>query len=206
MGKRFLDLHVHSSNSNGANNRADLESHAQALGTEILYCDGNSTEDGLEISFGSRSDLKKRNKSALYRILKPLSKDAQNAAVRTKHSIIRVRLTPTLAKLMQKNNCAIEVCLSSLIGSKGIQRIRAIKEIKLNLKYVRKYGVAMVTTTGAKSVYGLRSPYQVYELLKVLGFTEDEAKTAMYENPRRIVGYGREKLEKKRVSEQVRII
>jgi RNase P/RNase MRP subunit p30 len=206
MGKRFLDLHVHSSPSNGANSRTDLERHTQALGTEIRYCDGKSTEDGLEISFDTKSNLKKGKKSALFLILKPLSKDSETAAVRIKHSIIRARLTPTLAKLMQKNNCAIEVCLSPLIGSKGIQRIRAIKEIKSNLKYARKYNVAMVTTTGAKSIYGLRSPHQVYELLRVLGFTEDEANSSMNESPRRIVGYGMDKLEKKMVSEHVRII
>jgi RNase P/RNase MRP subunit p30 len=206
MGKRFLDLHVHSSHSNGANKRADLEGHVQLLGTKIRYCDGKSTDDGLEISFDDKSDLKKGNKSALYLILKPLSKDTQTAAARVKYSIIRVRLNPALTKLMQKNNCAVEICLSSVIESNGVRRIRAIKEIKSNLKYARKYNVPMVTTTGAKSIYGLKSPYQVYELLKVLGFTDDGAKSAMYKNPLGIVRYGKEKLEKKSVSDYVRIL
>lgn len=206
MGKRFLDLHVHSSYSNGANIRTDLEIHAQALGAEIRFCDGKSTEDGEELTFDKVSDLKKRKKNVSYLILKPLSKDSQTAAAKIKYSIIITKLTPTLAKLIQKNNCAIEACLSPLFGSKDIQRIRAIKDIKSNLKYARKYGVPIIATTGAKSSYGLRSPYQVYELLKVLGFTDSEATNAMNKNPQTIVTYGVEKLEKKRVSDHVRII
>ncbi|HDY73661.1 MAG TPA: hypothetical protein ENH51_00935, partial [Euryarchaeota archaeon] len=61
-------------------------------------------------------------------------------------------------------------------------------------------------TTGTKSSYGLRSPHQVYELLLVLGLTEDEARKLMFETPSKIVQHCELAASGKIISETVRIV
>jgi RNase P/RNase MRP subunit p30 len=206
MVKRFLDLHVHSSKSSGVDSRSDLGIQAKLLGTEIRFCDGNSSGDGLRVTFKRKPELKGKLAKASYLILEPLSKESVAAAVRIKHSILLTTLTPSIAKLMNKNKCIVEVCLSSLFGASGINRIRLIKEIKTNLKFARKYDVTVIAATGAKSIYHLRSPHQVFELLMVLGFTEDEATEAMYTNPFEVLSYGKDRIEDRIIKEGVKIL
>jgi RNase P/RNase MRP subunit p30 len=206
MVKRFLDLHVYSSKSIGKNSREDLKTHADLLDTEISFCDGLAIEEGLCISFKTKPELKKNLSPSSYLILESLSKESLQTAVKTKHCIINTKLSPTIAKALNRNKCAIEVRLSPLFGSRGIKRIRAIREIKTNLTYARKYGVPVVATTGASSIFELRSPNQVFDLLKVLGLTDFEAKEAMYTNPKNIIEFGKEKVGKKIISNHVRIL
>lgn len=206
MVKRFLDLHVHSSKSKGKNSREDLKTHADLLGTEISFCDGLSKEEGRCTAFKSKVELKKNHSPSAYVILKPLTKESLQTAIKTKYCIINTKLSPTLAKVLNRNKCAIEVRLSPLFGSRGIKRIRAIKEIKTNLVYARKYGVPIVATTGTSSIFELRSPNQVFDLFKVLGLTDIETKEAMYTNPKNIIEFGKEKVGNKVVSNHVRIL
>jgi ribonuclease P/MRP protein subunit RPP1 len=206
MGISFIDLHVHSRESGGRDSRAELEKHASDLGVEIHFCDGTIPEDGVEIAFKTRSELKRKPSNAAYLIIDPLSKEILQAAARINRAIIRTTLTPTLSKIMHNNNAAVEICLSTLVKSSGIGRVRTIKSIKTNLKYARKYGVAIVATTGSKSIYDLRSPYQVFETLKVLDFTDTEAKDAMCTAPTELLNFGTAVMEKRLVQEGVKIL
>ena len=200
MGMRFLDLCVYSKDSVGIDTRTDLEAFAKTIGSEIRFC------DGIEITFEKQRDLKKQLKPSLYTVLEPQSEDAAAMAVKVKHTIIRARLNPVLARAMAENSCSIELSLAPLIGTRGVKRTRALGLIRTNLKYARKYGVSILATTGAKSSLGLRSPFQVYELLRVLGLTEDEAKSAMNSTPRNIVTHGELMAAGKIVSESVRLV
>ncbi len=201
---RFLDLCVYSADSVGRDSRSVLEARAKELGSDIRFCDGAG--DGLEIVFDKQSDLKKQLKPALYTVLEPRSDDATSAAMHVTHAVIRTRLTPVLAKAMASNGSSIELSLAPLIGTFGVKRTRALGLIRTNLKYARKYGVQIIATTGAKSSYGLRTPHQVYELLRVLGLTEAEARTAMYESPRNVVLHGELAARGKAISENVRLL
>jgi RNase P/RNase MRP subunit p30 len=203
---RFLDLCVYSADSVGRDIRSVLEARATELGSSIRFCDGAGASDGLEIVFEKQSDLKKQLKPALYTVLEPRSDDAASAAMRVTHTVIRTRLNPVLARAMANNNCSIELSLAPLIGTFGVKRTRALGLIRTNLKYARKYGVQILATTGAKSSYGLRSPHQVYELLKVLGLTEDEARTAMYTNPLNVILHGERAASGKVISDDVRLV
>ena len=176
------------------------------MGSEIRFCDGKSVEDGLEISLKKKSDLKERPNNALYIILEPLSSESFQSATRERHAIVRGVLNPTYAKAMAGNKCSVELCLSPLFGSSGLKRVRAIKDIKTNLKYARKYSVPIVASTGATSIHDLRTPYQVFELLKVLGLTDEEAVDATCTNPLGVIRFGKAILEKRLVSEDVIVI
>lgn len=203
---QFLDLCVYSTDSDGRDSRAVLEAFAKVLSSDIRFCDGARASDGLEITFDKEKDLKKQLKPALYTVLEPHSEDATSAAVKVKHAIIRTRLNPVLARVMAGSSCSIELSLAPLIGSSGVRRTRALGLIRTNLKYARKYGVPILATTGAKSSLGLRTPHQVYELLRVLGLTEDEAKSAMFETPNNIIQHGELAAGGKIISETVRLV
>jgi RNase P/RNase MRP subunit p30 len=206
MGKRFIDLHVHSTQSTGKNSRREFKKHAEGLGVEIRFCDGAGADDGLEIEFKARPELKKGSLKSAYLILEPLSKEAFQAASRINSAIIRTTLTPTSGRALIDRECAVEVCLSPLFNSSQIKRIRHLKEIKTNLKYSRKFGIPMVATTGSNSIYDLRTSYQIFELLRVLGFKDEEARQALYYNPKRILEYGQDKIEEKIVTALVKKI
>lgn len=202
---RFLDLHVHSNQSTGVDKREELKRFSSFLCTQIRFCDGVAG-DGVEIVSDSKADFKKRPAKAPYLILKPLSMESAHSAVRIKNAILQLALTPALAKSMHNNGCSIEICLSEILGTSGISRVKAIKGIKTNLKYARKYNVPIVVTSGAKSVYGLRSPHQTYELLRVLGLTDGEAKEGMFGMPLSVLKSGMDRIEGRLISTQVRIV
>ncbi len=205
MTMRFLDLHVHSSQSTGVDTREELEGFSNFLGTQIRFCD-DAAGDGVEIASASKADFKRRPAKAPYLILRPLSNESAVAAVRVKNAILNMALTPTLAKSMHKNRCSTEICLSAILGSSGISRIKAIKGIRKNMKYARKYNVPIVVTSGAKSVYGLRSPHQTYELLRTLGLTDEEVKEGMFGTPLSILKSGMDRVEGRLISAEVRVV
>ncbi len=182
MPKRFLDLHVHSKLSKGLDTRHDLERHAKTLGTDIRFCDGGVPEEGLLIGFQDKLNIPW--KKAGYIIMESTGKETlSHAKFPGGRVILHGTLTPTLAKSIHKKGGAVEIRLSTLFNSTGVGRTRALRTLKTNLKYAQRYGVQMIATTGATSIYGLRSPYQAFELLRVIGLSEKEAGEAIYKNP-----------------------
>jgi len=183
MGRRFLDLHVHSTLSTGRDPREELERHARSIGVEIRFCDASQRDDGVEVSFRDKAVLKQVRRGAAYLVLEPLTSQAFQSACRAEHAIIRAPLSYARARMMARGGSAAELCLSVLFNVRGMRRVRAVKSLRRNIYHARKQGVPMVATTGASSIYGLRSPYQAFELLKALGLRDDEASQALYENP-----------------------
>jgi RNase P/RNase MRP subunit p30 len=187
MAKRFVDLHVHSLESTGTDPRAELMGVANFLGCEIHFCDGKTKEDGLEISLGPKTKLLNKSLNASYIIVEPRTAESFNSACKIKRALLRTNLNNPKAKAMKKNRRALEVCLQPLFSSKGLKRVKLIRSIKTNLSFSRIYSIPTVVTTGAKTVYELRSPIQVFEILKALGFKDEEADAAMYKNPLEII-------------------
>lgn len=206
MGRRFIDLHVHSDRSGGVDSREAMEAFAAGLGVRVSFCDGAEPEDGVELVFSSKGELRAGSLKAPYLILRPLSAEALARAVKIKRAVIDAPLKPGHARSMHENGCAVEFNLSRLIGASGIERVRAIRMMRSNLVCARKYAVPMVAATGACSVYDLRSAHQVYWLLKVLGFSDSEAKEAMYGAPQGILEQGRAVVEGRVVEEGVVVL
>ncbi len=187
MGKRFLDLHVYSTDSFGLNTRTEMEEFAKDLGVDIRFCDGDSKDDGRVVSFKSASDLKKDLSKAAYYILEPYSKELGLTAARIKKSIINTELNPSIARLMNRNKCFFEFSLYPIVHSRGLERVRLLRSFKNCVKFARKYGVEIVATSGSRSIYDLRSPTQLTEILDIFGFKEDEVKKALFEAPEKII-------------------
>lgn len=84
-----------------------------------------------------------------------------------------------LAKAAYDNSIAIGFNVGSIIRLRGEARIRELRMMRTNLKYTRKYGLAMLLTGTPSTPYDIRSPREMAALASLFGMTEEEAVGAM---------------------------
>lgn len=201
---KFIDLHVHSNLSSGRDSPAEMLEHAKKLGIEIGLCDGKRGEyiSGVEIRAGLEDFKNSLSKALLdYTIVHGGDYDINRLAASSSRVDILAHpdlgrkdsgLDAVLARKAAENSVAIEVNLGSIIKSGGSSRAHALKNIRRNLMLSRKYKFDLVAASGAKSRLELRSADGVSELLKLIGFTEEEALSAMGKIPEKILNRRRE--------------
>jgi len=211
---KFIDLHVHSILSKGLDTPARLAYHAKELGIEIGLCDSHKFEKG-EISspiIASGVETVAKTKRHFTEALRSVQNGWNYVAVPGGTGIVNrlaagndrvdMLLHPDLgrrdsgvdtfiAREARDNSVAICVNIGAVISSRGGIRVQHCKNIKRNLDLSRKYDFDIVACTGARSRYDLRAGDSVFELLRHLGFTEDEAQRAMYDVPKGILGASR---------------
>ena len=98
-----------------------------------------------------------------------------------------------LAKEAARNNVTIELCLKDLIETKGYLRSKIISQFRDILKLSHKFNFNVIITTGAKTIYDLRTPHDILALIKSFGLTQDEAETALSLTPELIIKNSYEK-------------
>ncbi|MDI6655511.1 MAG: RNase P subunit p30 family protein [Candidatus Hydrothermarchaeota archaeon] len=196
---KFIDLHVHSNLSSGRDSPAEMLEHAKKLGIEIGLCDGKRGGyiSGVEIRAGLEDFKNSLSKALLdYTIVHGGDYDINRLAASSSRVDILAHpdlgrkdsgLDAVLARKAAENSVAIEVNLGSIIKSGGSSRAHALKNIRRNLMLSRKYKFDLVAASGAKSRLELRSADGVSELLKLIGFTEEEALSAMGKIPEKIL-------------------
>lgn len=204
---KFIDLHVHSNFSSGKNTPAEILEHAKKLGIEIGLCDGKRGEhiSGSEIHAGSKGDFQKALSKAAnetdYVIVHGGDYDINRLAVSDKKVDVLAHpelgrkdsgIDAVLARKAAENKVAVEVNLGSIIRSRGGSRVHALKNIRRNLMLSRKYKFDLIAASGAKSKLELRDASGVFELLKLIGFTEEEAVGAIEENPEKVLNRRKE--------------
>lgn len=84
-----------------------------------------------------------------------------------------------LAKAAYDNSIAIGFNAGSIIRLQGEARIRELRMMRTNLKYTRKYELAMLLTSTPSSRYDIRSPREMAALASLFGMAEEEAVGAM---------------------------
>ncbi len=203
---KFIDLHVHSSLSSGRDTPEEMLEHAKKLGIEIGLCDGKRGEyiSGSEIHAGSKGDFQKALSKAAnldYVIVHGGDYDINRLAVSDKKVDVLAHpelgrkdsgIDAVLARKAAENKVAVEVNLGSIVRSRGGSRVHALKNIRRNLMLSRKYKFDLIAASGAKSRQELRDASGVFELLKLIGFTEEEAVRAIEENPDKILNRRKE--------------
>jgi len=102
------------------------------------------------------------------------------------------------------NNIALEINMRDILSLYGMRRAILLSKLGFTLSMARKYKTPLILTTGAHTIYDMRSPRQIMALSEVLGFTHEEAKNAVMKNPKEIVMRNREKRTGKRVAEGVK--
>jgi len=84
-----------------------------------------------------------------------------------------------LAKAAYDNSVTLGFNAGSIIRLRGEARVRELRTMRANLKFARKYEVAMILTCSPNSSYDLRSPREAAALAGLFGMTEVEAVRAM---------------------------
>lgn len=96
-------------------------------------------------------------------------------------------LDQTAAREARKNGVAVEINFRDFLGTYGMKRAIFLSKLSFNLNLARKYKIPVVLTTGAHSIYDMRSPNQITALAECIGLTPVEAKKGITEVPRKIV-------------------
>lgn len=222
MKQEFIDLHVHTIHSHGVDTASRMLQEAKKLGTEIGFCDGiksNAVLSGIGIRPRNKNEFKRLVKKYRdtfdYIIVHGGSVGINRLAVKDErvdilaHASINYRdsgINPALAKEAEKNGVAIEINLREIINAKRMERVNAIRRVKMNLKLKRKYNFDLIVASGAKSRYELRGPRQVYELLKLLGLDQEEIDDATYHVATRILENNKDRKDKNIIMNGIRVV
>jgi RNase P/RNase MRP subunit p30 len=97
------------------------------------------------------------------------------------------------ASLASKSNCAYEVSLSDLLGSRPA-RARVLVNLKRDIWNAMHEGVPVVVSSGAWSPLRMREPRAIASITSLLGISESKGLEAVSETPGRIIERNREKL------------
>ncbi len=100
------------------------------------------------------------------------------------------KLNQVLMRFASENLVAIEFDMGSIIRLRGSSRVRALAELRHNLKLARKYGAPVLLTSNAQSIYDLRAPREMIALASIFGMTTEEAITALSTVPEGIIRRG----------------
>ena len=98
-----------------------------------------------------------------------------------------------LAKEAEKNNVIIELCLNDLIKTKGHFRSKTITQFRDIILLSNKFKFNIILTSGAKTIYDLRTPQDMLTLIKSLGLTQKEAEKTLSSTPELIIKNIRER-------------
>jgi len=107
------------------------------------------------------------------------------------------------AREAAKNNVALEINFRDILEVYGMKRANLLSKMKFTLELARKYNTPLVITTGAHSLYEMRTPKQLMLTMEAFGFKHDEAKKAIFQTPRKIVETNRKKLSGEIIAEGV---
>ncbi|VVB86660.1 Ribonuclease P protein component 3 [uncultured archaeon] len=133
-----------------------------------------------------RDEIKRYRGSAEILVARGGDEEFNRAAVETAGLDILLqpaKFNHVLAKAAYDNSIAIGFNLGSLIRLRGEARIRELRTMRANLKYARKYGLAMLLTGAPSSRYDIRSPREMAALASLFGMTGEEAVGAMSAAP-----------------------
>jgi ribonuclease P/MRP protein subunit RPP1 len=98
-----------------------------------------------------------------------------------------------MAKMMSERLIAMEFNFSELLNSYGMLRSQILGRMRQNVMLARKYNTPMILTSGAHSMWELRSPGELTAIGKAIGMTQQEAKTAVSENPSILIRKSRDR-------------
>ena len=86
-----------------------------------------------------------------------------------------------LAKAASRNDVRVELDLGPVLRRSGGSRVRAIRDLRLLRKLVRKYDTPFVVSATARSHLELRAPRELVALGEVIGFSAAEIERGLRE-------------------------
>lgn len=97
-----------------------------------------------------------------------------------------IGMNQVLCKLAKKNNIAIGISFSQLLGLKKLERAKMLARIKALIKLCQKYKVRVVFASFAKNKYQMRTRKDLTSVLETLNINPGEAKN-MLQNTAKII-------------------
>ncbi len=113
-------------------------------------------------------------------------------------------LNHVLSREAAKNNVAIELCFSDLLKSRNSLRSKIIAHFRDIIKLQRKFQFMLLITSGARTIYDLRTPQDIMALYRCLGLKKEEILRAISDSPSFILDYNQQR--KNMVVDGVKII
>jgi len=92
-----------------------------------------------------------------------------------------------LAREAARNNVAVEINVGYFLKNHNHRRGKILAQFRELSKLKSKYNFPLVITSGAHSVYGLRSPHDLMELAACFGMDKKTAGFALSEVPKTII-------------------
>lgn len=133
-----------------------------------------------------REEIRKYRKTNHILIVNGGDEEINRAAVESEGLDILLQpseINNVIAKTASDNSIAIGFNLGLLIRFRGDERVRELKNMRINIKHARKYELPMILTCHPNSVYDLRSPREMVALSSLFGMTPKEAIDAMSKTP-----------------------
>ncbi|MFA4956428.1 MAG: RNase P subunit p30 family protein [Candidatus Methanoperedens sp.] len=137
-----------------------------------------------------REEIKKYRGSDNILIVEGGEEEINRASVETEGLDILMHpleFNNVLAKAASDNSVSIGFNLGLLIRLQGVERVRELKTMRINLKHARKYKLQLILTSDAHSIYDLRAPREMVAISSIFGMTEKEAVDAMSSTPLNIL-------------------
>jgi ribonuclease P/MRP protein subunit RPP1 len=176
---RYYDLHVC---------YEDGERDAAALGIEAVEFPLHGTEvlaeNERELGGASRAKPLVLVASGNSEVLRAAAKMKQVRMLRSE----RFEADVGLLRIAAERSKAFEVALALLIESHGWRRAALLSRMRSFLRLCIKYKAPYVITSGARDAYGLRRPREMIALGEALGLSHAQAKWAITEAPRAVLG------------------
>jgi len=111
------------------------------------------------------------------------------------------------ARLAVENEAAYEINITDLIRCSTInEMIKTLRIMSENIKIALKYGVPIIVSSGAKSIYELREPRAMASIANLLGISEFDALKCISDIPLNLITNNRDKLCGKLLYKGVRLL
>ncbi len=178
------------------------------------------------IDLATRIDLAPKSKTRLLRDLRESQEMFEITAVHTKSERLaktairddrvdlisiaskdsRAAFRPPIARLIASTGKAVEFELSSLILSKGQERIDLLSWMRRCVKLAKIFHVNIVISSGALNKYLLRSPMDQASIAHLIGMNLSTALDSLSTVPQSILERNRARLDPRQISSGVRIM
>lgn len=220
----FYDLHVHTNLSIGENTLEEMVEMGKRLGLAgigtVQYYPGEIAEipkfdiDAVRCVMIKPKTVNELNELAAKvrnraEILMVHGGDYDINRAACENSMIDILCHPELgrkdsgidhicAKTANENEVAIEINFREILESYKKNRVYVLSAMKKNVKLCKKYGVNIVTASGAVTKWGVRSGRELAAITNLLGLDLGKAIESASAVPQAIVTKNREKLVGKR--------
>jgi ribonuclease P/MRP protein subunit RPP1 len=92
------------------------------------------------------------------------------------------------ARLAAEHHVGLELCFNEITRLSGYVRSRVLTSLRQTITLAQKYHAPLVITSGSSSPYEVKSPRTLVAFGKILGLSYAEAKAALWNIPKTIIG------------------